>query len=265
MQVLLNEKNRFIEAVKTASMRNGAGLHGSVGTQNEKLIHSAFKHFFAPYCDEQEIRIGSYFADAVCEDGIFEIQTRGLHRLNEKLEVFLSCSRVTVVHPVIRKSRIVYIRSDSGEIVKETPFRNLKSNLDVFDELYSIRKYLNHENLRVILAEISAEKRVYFSGEEIPDIARKHIRKKCTIEKAPLELLGGITLSCARDYTVFLPDGLAEQFTKKQLCAAANESRTSLRTEILRTMGIIEKVSQTGKEFVYSVNECYKDKEQLNG
>lgn len=261
MQVLLNDKNRFIEAVKTASKRNGAGLHGSVGTQNEKLIHSTLKNFFAPYSDEQEIKIGNYFADAVCEDGIFEIQTKGLHRLNEKLDTFLSCSRVTVVHPVIRKTRIVYIHSESGEVAKETPFRNMKTNLAVFDELYSIRKFLNHDNLQVVLAEIVAEKRVYFNGEQIPDIAKKHIRKKCVIEKAPLELLGGIVLDCPNDYAVFLPSGLSEQFTKKQLCDAAGESRSSLRTEVLRTAGIIEKVSQIGKEYVYKVKEYYKSKE----
>ncbi|MGN0682321.1 MAG: hypothetical protein ACI4JY_01480, partial [Oscillospiraceae bacterium] len=75
------ENKRFSEAVKAASLHNGTGLHGSVGTQNERLIHSALKNYYAPFSDEQEIKIGSYFADAVCEDGIFEIQTSGLYRL----------------------------------------------------------------------------------------------------------------------------------------------------------------------------------------
>lgn len=252
------ENERFLEAVKTASLHNSAGLHGSVGTQNERLIHSALKNYYAPYSDEQEIKIGNYYADAVCEDGIFEIQTSGLYRLNEKLAVFLECSRVTVVHPVIRRSRVIYVSSESGEITKETPVRNIKSNLDVFEELYSIRDFLNHENLRVILANLSVEKRVYHSGDEPPDIRNKSQRRRCAIEKVPLELLGETLLDNPRDYKIFLPENLPEKFSKKQLCSIAGESRFSLRTEVLRAVGVIEKVSKIKNEFIYSTDESYK-------
>jgi len=254
----MTDNKKFIEAVKTASLRAGAGLHGSVGTQNERLVHSSLKHYYAPFSDEQEIKIGSFFADAVCEDGIFEIQTSGLHRLNEKLAVFLEHSRVTVVHPVIRRYRWVYINSESGEVTKETPFRSIRSYLDVFEELYSIRSFLDHENLRVILAMLSLEKRVYHTGSEPPDLSNKSRRRKCVIEKAPLELLGETVLEIPRDYAVFLPENLPEQFTKKQLCKAAGESRASLRAEVLRTMGIIRKVSKIKNEFVYAVDDAYK-------
>lgn len=249
------DNEKFHEAVKTACLRGGAGLHGSVGTQNERLIHSALKNYYAPYSDEQEIKIGSYFADAVCEEGIFEIQTSGLYRLNEKLAVFLECSRVTVVHPVVRRSRVVYISSESGEITKQTPIRNIRSCLDVFEELYSIRNFLNHENLRVILAMLSMEKRVYHGGSEPPDLSNKSRRRKCVIEKVPLELLDEIVLEKPRDYGIFLPQKLPAQFTKKQLCAAAGESRSSLRAEVLRTVGMIRKVSKIKNEIVYSADE----------
>ncbi len=254
----MTDNEKFHEAIKTASLRNGAGLHGSVGTQNERLVHASLKNYYAPCSDEQEIRIGSFFADAVCEDGIFEIQTRGLHRLNEKLAVFLEYSRVTVVHPVIRRYRWVYINSESGEVTKETPFRSIRSDLGVFEELYSIRNFLDHENLRVILAMLSLEKRVYHVGSEPPDLSNKSRRRKCVIEKAPLELLGETILEIPRDYAVFLPEDLPERFTKKQLCEAAGESRSSLRAEILRTMGIIRRISKIKNEFVYTVDEAYK-------
>lgn len=254
----MNVNERFIEAVKTASLHNGTGLHGSVGTQNERLIHSALKNYYAPFSDEQEIKIGNFFADAVCEDGIFEIQTSGLYRLSEKLAVFLECSRVTVVHPVIRRSRVVYINSESGEITKETPVRNIKSNLDVFEELYSIRNFLNHENLRIILANLSMEKRVYHSGDVPPDIKNKSKRRHCVIEKVPLELIGETILENPLDYKIFLPENLPDEFTKKQLCSIAGESRSSLRTEVLRAVGIIQKVSKIKNEFIYSTDESYK-------
>ncbi len=247
-----NEK--FQEAIITALSRSGTGLHGSVGTQNERLIHSALKNYYAPFSDEQEIKIGNFFADAVREDGIFEIQTSGLYRLSEKLAAFLDCSRVTVVHPVIRRSRVVYISSESGEITKQSTVRNIRSDLDIFEELYSIRDFLNNDNLRVILAELNVEKRVYHPGDTPPDLRNKSRRKKCVIEKVPLELLDEIVLEKPGDYGIFLPKDLPGQFTKKQLCAAAGESRSSLRAEVLRTVGMIRKVSKIKNEFVYSAD-----------
>lgn len=249
----LEKAQRFAAALDAAKVRE-RGIHGSVGTQNEKLIHAVLKNYYAPYSDEQEIKIGKFFADAVNENGIFEIQTGGLYRLKEKLRAFLDCSRVTVVHPVISEYKTLFISSDSGEIVKESSARRISSKLKIFKELYSIREFLTHENLTIILCFLKAEKRVYFNGETLPDLRRKNTRKKCDIIKFPLEISDETTLGTPRDYARFLPDGLPEEFTKKQLCAAAHESVSSLRTEVLRTVGLIEKVGKNKNEFVYRIN-----------
>ncbi len=248
---------RFQAALDAALANDNKGFHGSVGTQNEKLIHAVLKNYYAPYSDEQEIKIGSFFADAVSEDGIFEIQTRQLYRLNEKLRAFLEFSRVTVVHPIIREYKTLYINPQSGEIVKETPPRKMKTLLKVFEELYSIREFLCHENLTVILCGLRVEKRVYFSGDTLPDMSRKYERKKCVIEKIPLELLDEIVLEDPRDYVIFFPHEkqLPNEFTKKQLCKAANESASSLRTEVLRTVGIIERTGKSGREYLHKLSE----------
>ncbi len=257
----IEKSRRFSDALSAAMIRE-KGVHGSVGTQNEKLIHSTLKNYYAPYCDDQEIKIGKFFADAVSEDGIFEIQTRSLHKLREKLRAFLDCSRVTVVHPVICEYRTLFINEQSGEVVKETPPRKIKSLLKVFKELYSIREFLTHENLTVILCGIRVERRVYFSGETPPDMSSKYARKKCVIENIPLELLSETVLEKPRDYEVFLTPDLRgklsehrEGFTKKELCKAANESATSLRLEVLRTVGLIEKTGKSGREFTYRITE----------
>ena len=92
-------KKRFSDALSAAMIRE-RGMHGSVGTQNEKLIHATLKNFYVPCEDEQEIKIGKFFADAVGEDSLYEIQTRSLYSLKEKLKVFTDVAQVTVVHPV---------------------------------------------------------------------------------------------------------------------------------------------------------------------
>ena len=81
----------------------------------------------------------------------------------------------------------------------------------------------------------------------------KAARKKCLIKQVPLEITEELRLDIPRDYAVFLPDKLPGNFTKKQLCAAAKECRASLRTEVLRTAGIIVKVGEEGREYVYKV------------
>lgn len=253
-----HNKERFSAAVEAAMTRE-KGIHGSVGTQNEKIIHAALKNYYAPYSDEQEIKIGNFFADAVCEDGIFEIQTHALYRLKEKLKVFLEYSTVTIVHPVISEYRMVYINSQSGEVVKETPTRRMKTLLSVFKELYSVRDFLCDDDLKVMICGLKAEKRIYFSGEELPDMKKRSARKKCSIEMVPIELLSETSLERPADYEIFLPrEALAEYpdgFTKKQLSKAAKESASSLRTEVLRTVGVIEKTGKKGNEFIYRISE----------
>lgn len=234
-------------------MKREKGMHGSVGTQNEKLIHAVLKNYYAPYRDEQEIKIGSYFADAVSEDGIFEIQTSGLYRLKDKLRIFLDYSRVTIVHPIISEYKTVFINSDTGVIVKESSVRKIKSELKIFEELYSVREFLTHKNLNVILCFLKAEKRVYFKGSinNLPDMRNRNERKKCVIQKIPIEILREEKFENPRDYSRFIPNGIPEEFTKKQLSAAAKESGSSLRTEVLRTAGLIEKIGKNKNEFVY--------------
>ncbi|MDE7362212.1 MAG: hypothetical protein K2N38_09795 [Oscillospiraceae bacterium] len=112
-----------------------------------------------------------------------------------------------------------------------------------------------HENLSVIIVRLKTEKRVYFRGEKVPDMRSRAARKKCLIKQVPLEITEELILDIPHDYAVFLPKGLDGRFTKKQLSAAARESRLSLRTEVLRTVGVIVKVGEVGREFLYEVSE----------
>lgn len=246
----MTDSKRFECAVETALARE-RGLHGSVGTQNEKLIHAALKNYYSECSDEQEIKIGGFYADAVCEDGIFEIQTRQLYKLKDKLKTFLEHSRVTVVYPMACILGTVYINDESGEIVKETSPRKMNSLIKVFEELYSIREVLDNDLLRVIIARLNIQRRVYFNGE-LPDLSRRYKRKNYRIEKVPLGLCGEIVLEDKADYRRFLPQELPDSFTKKEFAELVGESRFSLRLEVLRTVGVITQVGKKGKSYLYA-------------
>ncbi len=256
---LTSSTDRFSAALSSAMTRI-KGMHGSVGTQNEKIIHATLKNYYAPYSDEQEIKIGSYFADAVNENGIFEIQTKALYKLKEKLLDFVTAAKVTVVHPVIRESRTVFISADTGEIVSETPFKKSYPKAKIFEELYSIREYLDGGRITVILAMLKIEKRVYFNGDKLPDLRNKRNRQKCEIQKVPLDLLEEVVLANASDYArEYLPQGLPSEFTKKDFCKAAKESAMSLRLEVLRAAGVLEQSGKSGRSYIYRLSEVQNE------
>lgn len=245
--------SRFSAALKKALARE-KGMHGSVGTQNEKLIHAVLKNYYAPYADEQEIKLGKYFADAVSENGIIEIQTRSLYLLKDKLREFLGAAHVTVVHPADADILTLYINRETGEVAKETARRRVNPKLRIFKELYSIREFLPNPNLTIIITRLSVDKTVHFSGENIPEMRSRNVRKKLSIQKTPRSIVEEITLNCPEDYLRWLPEGLPESFTKKQFCAAANESTASLRLEVLRTAGIISQTGRAGRSYIYTVS-----------
>ncbi|MGN0651002.1 MAG: HAD family hydrolase [Oscillospiraceae bacterium] len=256
--------DRFTEALNAAQTRI-RGMHGSVGTQNEKLIHAALKNYYAPCSDEQEIKIGKYFADAVSADGIFEIQTRALKSLTEKLKVFLEAGCVTIVHPVEALTRTVYINEETGEVIKEGAWRRVNPRVKIFAELYSIREFLCNERLTIILAKLKVEKRVPFCGNALPDLRNRKARQKLNIQKIPLALMDEVRLECRADYLQFLPEGLPAEFTAKELRKAARDGEKSLRTEVLRTVGIIEQTGKRGRSYLYRVSNNYQQTGEENG
>ena len=248
------DSERFSKAL-SAAMTRVRGMHGSVGTQNEKLIHAALKNYYSPYGDDQEVRIGKFFADAVNEDGIYEIQTRSLYLLKEKLTEFTQAAHVTIVHPMIAKSRNVYINSNTGEVLDETAFRHVNRKLAMFEELYSIREHLTDSRITIILARLNIEKRIAYPSDKIPDMKSRSVRKKAQITRIPLELVEEIRIPLPGGLRIFLPEGLPEQFTKAEFCKIAKEPTSSLRLEVLRAAGIIEKIGCQGRRYVYSLSK----------
>ena len=248
----VTDKDRFSQAL-SAAMTRERGMHGSVGTQNEKLIHAVLKNYYVPFADDQEIRIGKYFADAVSEDGIFEIQTRKLYALRDKLTDFTQAARVTVVHPVEVSSRTVYISGETGEVIEETPFRHVNRRLALYEELYSLRSHLQNDRVTIIIARLKTEKRVICPGDKRPDLRSRSTKKKCVITRIPLELVEETRIPLPEGLGIWLPEGLPERFTKKQFCDIAKEPYSSLRLEVLRAAGLIEKVDVQNRYYIYSV------------
>ena len=73
--------NEFDTALKAAELDMGGK---GIGTMGEKTLHLALKYYFAPDPETHERPVGGFIADAVTEECVVEIQTRGFSRLKPK-------------------------------------------------------------------------------------------------------------------------------------------------------------------------------------
>ncbi|MDR2532834.1 MAG: HAD family hydrolase [Oscillospiraceae bacterium] len=237
------DKTRFASALEKAEKSKIT----VIGTLNEKLTHAALKNYFSVNSD-REVKIGSYYADAAGENGIYEIQTAGWDKLKVKLDVFLEASHVTVVYPFEQRVHNAYIDENTGELLKKSPIRNNKDMTRFFLELYRIKGFLTHPNLTICIAGLEIEKFFYVSDEKN---LRKRNQKK---HKKPLSLLSEVYLNSPEDYRMFLPDDLPEKFTRQEFIKLSKKCNDSIILEILEYMSVINKIGKKGREFIYSVS-----------
>ena len=242
--IVSSDASRFESALKKA--QESAKQRSGIGTLNEKAIHATLKNYFSSDYD-QEAKIGGFYADIVTENGIFEIQTRNFNKLNKKLEVMLSVCHVTVVYPYEKRTRVITASDTSGEILREGRFRTNNSLTDLFLELYRIKSFLTDPNLTICIAELDVE-RVNYVWE---NTGRR--RKRGAYTKTPLALRREIYLEKGEDYLMFLPEGLAEEFTVKELQAIVKGTDAKLMLEVLLYLGAVDKVGKKGNAEVYKV------------
>lgn len=234
---------RFEKALETAKTKERE--RQGIGTLNEKCIHSALKNYFSREYD-QEAKIGSFYADIVTENGIFEIQTKNFGKLNKKLEIMLSVCHVTVVSPYEKRTRVVTADDISGEILREGNFRTNNSLTEFFLELYRIKSFLTNPNLSICIAELDVERVNYVSEKT----GRR--RKRGAYTKTPLALRREIYLEKPADYFELLPDELPRgEFTVKELQGFIKSTDAKLALEVLLYLGAADKVGKKGNSEVY--------------
>ncbi len=232
---------------KTEKNKEGkANAETGIGTLNEKRIHSVLKNYFSNDYD-QEAKIGSFYADIVTENGIFEIQTGNFGKLNKKLEIMLSVCHVTVVYPYEKRTRVISADDANGELLREGRFRYNNSLTEFFLELYRIKSFLTNPNLTICIAELDVERVNYVSK----NTGKR--RKKGAFTKTPLALRREIYLEKPSDYLVLLPEGVPKEFTVKELQKYTKTTDAKLMLEILLYMGAVDKIGKNGNAEIYKI------------
>ena len=106
-------------------------------------------------------------------------------------------------------------------------------------EIYTLRDYLQHPNLRILLCTVELTE---FSVQTAP-------RKRQKLDRVPNALREIRILSGSADYAELLPESLTEPFTVQMLSAAihAPDMQTRMLLNLLVRFGIIEEAGKSGR------------------
>lgn len=244
--LISNEKReRFHNALlKVTSDRE----RPTIGTLSEKTVHAVIKHYTEPDEDRHEIPIGTHIADIYSDEMIYEIQTKNFKRLYEKLDEFLPCYNVTIVHPIIRKKKIYWIDPDTGEM---TIPKKSSSHSGCFEtaveELYGIRDYISDPHLRVRLILIDADEFRLKDG-----YGKDNKKYGKWLDKVPTDIIDEKEFERPEDYLQFLPESIPEEFTVSEAVKCGmNAKYASLVIAFLFRINVIDRIGKKGRAYLY--------------
>ena len=135
-----------------------------IGTLGEKTLHAVLKHYMEPEVARHEQKVGSFVADILNEQGIIEIQTANFNVMRRKLDAFLPEYPVTIVYPIPATKWLAWIDEETGEVTKKRKSPKQGTQYQAFRELYKIKPYLTHPNLRIQLLLIDVEESRLLNG-----------------------------------------------------------------------------------------------------
>lgn len=240
------DKRRFMEACRIVI--NNERIRSGIGTLREKTLHTVLKNYYEPYSDSHEIKLGSYVADIVGENGIIEIQTANFNKLRKKLESFLALTTVTVVYPIPSTKYLIWLDENTGETTKKRKSPKRGTPYQVFFELYKIKSLIKHENFRLIIVMLDITEYRYLNGWS--DNRKKGSSR---YDRIPTDIIDELYINNVRDFNKLIPKELPAEFTAKDFKLASGLSIKTAQTalNILNYVGAVERVSKKGNAFVY--------------
>lgn len=223
----------------------------SIGTYNEKEIHSTLKNYFCEDKSKHEVRVLGYIADIADGENIIEIQTKQLFKLSNKLETYtIHGYNVRIVHPIILYKTLHWIDPITNEVVEVRKRKTTKSMFDIFTELYGIRHILTNSSLSITAIGLSVNEYKYLDG-----YGRDNKRKATKILTEPTSILERIDFSINGGYEQFIPKSIKNTFTSAEFAKVAKCNIKTARTALLllSELGIIQRIGKRGREYLYEI------------
>ena len=218
-----------------------------VGTLGEKTLHAVLKRMIEPDMARHEVKLGRFTADVLNERGVFEVQTRNLHKLKPKLAALLPYYHVTVVIPVVETKWLMIMEAETGELTSRRRSPKRGKPAQVLPELAYLKPLLKDPNLSLLL--------VLLEGEELRIRTERKRRPARRLEFAPTRFLGTVRLKGAEDYAALVPPDLKETFTARELARALGlpQSQSSAVANVLCHMDAIRRAGKRGRAYLYTI------------
>lgn len=223
-----------------------------IGTLSEKNTHMILKKFICKDETFHEIKVGSYFADVLIDNHIYEIQTANFNKLRDKLNYFLQDHKVTIIYPLPHIKYLQWINQETGEILDKRKSPKKGSIYDAFHELYKIKFILDNPNLDIKVFLIDLLEIRNLNGWS-KDKKRGSTRE----ERYPISLENIITLNTDNHYKTYkniLPE-LPSEFTiddlKKHTKLTIYKTRFILN--VLEYLKVIQIIGKKGRKNLYKI------------
>ncbi len=243
------EKQKFEKIC--LEMQNISHTTLGIGTYSEKTLHRVLKSFLCPDTDFHEVGIGSFVADALVENTLYEIQSAGLFPLKKKLAYYLEHTdkRVQIVCPVLTAKRLIWVDPESGILSKPHKSPVGHGKMRVLPEMIYLLEYLDFDRVSFLIAGLTADDYKLLDGKGSD---KKHGATR--IERIPRELVYLQTLSSKEDIAAFfLPTELPKEFSAAEFSHLTNLRRRTLSAalKVLVRLEIIEIIGKQKKAFCY--------------
>lgn len=225
--------------------------HG-IGSLQESSLHAALKAWYTQPGDCLETPVGGFIVDIRRGELLIEIQTRNFSALKGKLIRLLGTHPLRLAHPIPQEKWIVRVAADGQTQIsrRKSPKRGRPEQL--FTELVRIAPLLTHPNLSV---------EVLFTREEEiwRDDGRGSWRRNgwSISERRLLEVVDRRLLTVPDDYRAFLPSGLPQPFTMRDLSLALGllPSLAGKMIYCLRAMEVVALAGKRGRARMYLLKE----------
>ena len=252
-----------MDRFEEARLRGLAALQErpGIGTLRERSLHAVLKYWVDPEESHHEVSLPCRLvADVYDGERITEIQTRNFSKLRPKLARMLPDYPVTVVFPIPRNKRLIWMDPESGEMSPPRKSPKTGTAWDVFPELYYIRDYLRGPRLTVRLVYLDMDEYKLLNGW-----SRDRKKGSCRMERIPTALAGEESFSAPADFAALLPAGLPEPFTTADLAKAlrVRTDRARKIVYVLYGIGSIQREGKSGNAFLYQ--NPWKTQRKSNG
>ena len=239
---------RAVEAVGRADQ--------GVGTLGEKTLHMVLKRMIEPVMSRHEVKLGRYTADVLNDRGVFEVQTRNLHKLKPKLAALLPYYPVTVVVPVIETKWLMTMDPETGELTSRRKSPKRGRAADLLPELAYLKPLLHDSNLSFLLVRLEGEQLRMLTGQKRrPVTPLEFAPTRFLGEFAPTRFLGTVRLKTPADYAALLPPDLPGEFTARALGKALGlpAGQSSAAAGVLCHMGAIRRIGREKSAYLYTI------------